>query len=419
MAFRKKHKSAPTYDGGQGLCVGHRINGSHAYLSDATLRQHTLVVGKSSDLLVMRLVAQQIARGGGFIVLDSVLDREMGDRLAHLMALHGKADHFRLLNVDSPQSSHTYNPVGEGSVESLTARLLYPLMQTPEADFPNLKEEVRQTVAQAVETLQSYDTPRTLSRILAPLMASTDVAAQHALYRLMPFAAGKFGQVLDDPEPEVKLTEVLRAKQGLYVTLPTMGKDFHAITLGRMVLADLCSALEAHAREVASEIEPAGPPFLILIHDASLFLTAESLGLFEIARAAHIGVMAFESGIYSEPYWSADMQELMLSQTRTKLFLGAYARHDCSREVEMLAQEPPPVAMKWHGIARRRPITEAELKEMPLGKSVLKTDSEVERLEHPAMPDLGDVPPFRPKAPDAVQSIPTAHQLNTVPVSLG
>jgi hypothetical protein len=237
----------------------------------------------------------------------------------------------------------------------------------------------------------------------------------------MPFATGKFGQVLDEPEPEITLRDVLRFKQGLYVTLPTMGKDIWALTLGKMVLADLCSALEEHARETTQADDRSGPPFLIVVHDANLFLTAESVGLFDKARAADAAVMAFESCVYSEPYWSADTRELLLGQTASKLFLGAYAKHDCSTEVEMLVQDPPPIALKWHGIARRRPITEAELKEMPLGKSVLKTDAEVERLEYPAMPELGDVPAFRLKAPAAVQSIPTARPpgSESTPLSCG
>jgi hypothetical protein len=90
---------------------------------------------------------------------------------------------------------------------------------------------------------------------------------------------------------------------------------------------------------------------------------------------------------------------MLLNQTATKLFLKAYASHDCSQAVEMLARDIPPVAIEWLGFVRRRPVTESELKALLPEESVLMQGSEVLRLSSPSMPDVRDAPIFKINRP--------------------
>ncbi|MBC8737171.1 hypothetical protein F6X40_10160 [Paraburkholderia sp. UCT31] len=321
MISKVKSSHDTAYDSARGLCIGEGTAGP-IYLDEEALRRHTLVVGKKSesDYLIPRLVAQQIARGGGFIVLHGFPDREMGDKLAHLMKIGDRGDDFRVVNVDHPQTSHTYNPLQSGAPSSSVTRLLHTRYVTGRANAVQLTDVEKKSLENFVQAVQQEEGELTFSRVADAIPSDSSDALQRVAAQLRLFANGKFGEVLDVARPEVSLDDVLRQNLGLFMVLPLMGRDAAAIALGRMFVSDLFFAI---AKRAAQNRETDEPPFLLVVDDINLYLTPEVQLLLEVAQAARVAVVAFESDLQSIHNGDPVTGGILVSQTGTKLFVGA------------------------------------------------------------------------------------------------
>jgi hypothetical protein len=401
-----------------GLCIGHNREGSTPVsLDDATLRAHTLVIGKNSSsfgpaALVTRLVAQQVARGGGFLVLDSMIDRELRDQLARLMADSGRTDAFRIIDVDVPNASHTYNPLPYANASLAATRLLLSLETFP--DWSACKDAktpdwLPDAVANLIEMVP-VSAPNPLSALVELLEAGRRAPAsalraapkiepervaqefQRISKLLLRFIQGKFGEVLDCSRPEVDLTDVLAYRQGLYVPLPSMGKDATAIALGKMFLSDLSKAVAAsgRGRSLSSSgflnslrnggfTYPEGePPFLVLINDFNLYFTEGVEELFHHAQAANVALVLFESSLSKQETSNLSAWNWVHFYTHNILFTQPYASDSC--------------------ITRHSEVPPEELKALKREQAVLQTRQGVQRLTLCDTPVLGEVPVFQKAA---------------------
>lgn len=150
--------------------------------------------------------------------------------------------------------------------------------------------------------------------------------------RMHQFGSGKFGPVLNSYSPEVKMYEAIRDGKIVYVALPTMGKDVAAQNLGKIVIADLRTAiswLQMNKRD-----RPV-IPFLAFMDEMSSYSTETLAVMFEQARSARVALLPAiqtDSGLSNI---SEDFKERIMANTEMKIFfkLSSQATADTASEL--------------------------------------------------------------------------------------
>lgn len=135
--------------------------------------------------------------------------------------------------------------------------------------------------------------------------------------RMHQFGSGNFGPVLNSYTPEVKMFEAIRDNKIVYVALPTMGKDVAAQNLGKIVIADLRTAISW--LQLRKQDRPK-IPFLALLDEMNSYATESLAVMFEQARSARVALMPAiqtDSGLSNV---SVDFKERILSNTENKIF---------------------------------------------------------------------------------------------------
>ena len=83
--------------------------------------------------------------------------------------------------------------------------------------------------------------------------------------RLYVFGTGKFGEVMNTYDPDLRLFEAILEKKVIYVALPTMGNNEGAINMGKMFIGDLRTAI-AWVQDLPEAKRP-DPSFLVLMDE--------------------------------------------------------------------------------------------------------------------------------------------------------
>ena len=135
--------------------------------------------------------------------------------------------------------------------------------------------------------------------------------------RMHQFGSGKFGPVLNSYSPEVKMYDAIKEGKIVYVALPTMGKDVAAQNLGKMVIADLRTAISW--LQMNKQDRPT-IPFLAFLDEMSSYSTETLAVMFEQARSARVSLwpaIQTDSGLSNI---SEDFKERIMANTEIKIF---------------------------------------------------------------------------------------------------
>lgn len=348
-----------------GIRLGYtRDKGEPVDIADMFMGRHTAIIGQSGvgkTTLGEYILWQQITRGGGFIFIDAKIDADTRDRLAHMMAITGRADDLYVLNVDNPGNSHSYNPLLKGDSDEVASRLINLLPSSennPGSDFYRQSANYALTViAGALKAgnkryhfsdlailMQSARAVQELERMV-PAGSPERMALQVFLDqfrkkqgkegvqidvnrikevlggmsgRIAGFAQGKFGQVFNTYTPEIDLTEIIKQNKCLYVMLPTMGKDTAALNLGKMILSDLRSAV--YNIQNLRKVDRPNPPFIVFADEMGSYVMPGIARLFEQARSANICMIPAFQTFANLRSVSPDFEDIIIGNTWNKVF---------------------------------------------------------------------------------------------------
>jgi hypothetical protein len=135
--------------------------------------------------------------------------------------------------------------------------------------------------------------------------------------RMHQFGSGNFGPVLNSYAPEVRIYDAIRDNKIVYVALPTMGKDVAAQNLGKIVIADLRTAISWLQLNKADRPKI---PFLVFMDEMSSYSTETLAVMFEQARSARVALfpaIQTDSGLSNI---SEDFKERIFANTELKVF---------------------------------------------------------------------------------------------------
>jgi intracellular multiplication protein IcmO len=364
-----------------GIRIGYtKDNGQPVDISDTYMQRHTAIIGQSGvgkTTLGEYILWQQITRGGGFVFIDAKLDALTRDKLAHMMALAGRADEFYVLNVDQPHNSHSYNPILRGDSDEVASRLLNLLPSaenSPGADF--YRQQAMYALTVLTGALKSAKRRYTFSDLA--ILLQSDRALESLLRlpigpearmtlevflnqfrkkdkngtaidvnkvkeqlggmsgRIAQFAQGKFGQVFNTYTPEIDMTDIVANNKCLYVMLPTMGKDQAALNLGKMMLSDLRTAVY-NIQGMTQDKRP-NPPFLVFADEMGSYVMQGIARLFEQARSAGICMIPAFQTFANLRAISPDFEDIIIGNTWNKVFFKFASKDSPETAAEIIGK---------------------------------------------------------------------------------
>ncbi|AOV18844.1 conjugal transfer protein TraG (plasmid) [Acidihalobacter aeolianus] len=320
------------------------------------------------------LMFQHILNGGGVLFIDGKLDYETLETMHQMMVWAGREGDFRVINPGKPEISNTYNPILDGDSDEVAARCLSLIPDTsnsPGAD--HFRQQANQGISTLIAALQrtglaynfidltillqssaaldylerilTREAPDAPERINLSIFLNQfrrgkgiNIEALKSTFggiggRLYMFGTGKFGQVSNHYNPQVRLFDDLLAQRVIYVMLPTMGKAEAASNYGKMVTGDLRTAV-SWLQDLPKEQRP-WPPTFGLFDEAGSYITKAWDRLFEQSRSSHtILAPAFQTDANLEAI-SQELREMVEGNTWFKQYykLGTQATAESAAEM--------------------------------------------------------------------------------------
>lgn len=345
--------------------------------------RHCFVIGTTGagkTVLGEWLLFQQIMRGGGLIWIDGKIDADNIAMLNAMYAYAGRRDELRVVNPDDPSMSNTYNPILYGDADEVASRIISLI---PSAENNPGADHYRQSSNQGVTTtvsairatgraydfldlsilLQSEDAMNHLAKLIPE---GSDTAGMYRLFldrfktpdrqgvrrldmkkvadlfggvggRLFSFGEGNFGKITNTYTPDVNLYDDILANRGLYIALPTMGKNESANQFGKMAIGDYRSAI-AKIQHLPKSQRP-WPPTLGLFDEAGAYMTLAWSRMFEQNRSANQAMVPMVQTIANLDAVTKELREMVLGNTVTKISFRVGTEETAKTIADLLGKE--------------------------------------------------------------------------------
>jgi energy-coupling factor transporter ATP-binding protein EcfA2 len=347
------------------LTVGWVPKGDWIRLTDRALQHHVLLLGSSGSgktQFLLSLLAQQIQRGGGCLMIDAKVDSEALASIRRLCRAADRLEDLRILWPPNPKASHRWNPLIRGKLQEVLTRVmaLWGTTTRGEADFwrgqastalhavlgAMRKINPRVTFNDLYIALTSSDALLWLERTVEPSSEEhSALLAFLANYRnqrgqldiermkrmvggapsyVAPYAWGELGAIMNDVEPTLDLLSALQNGQIVYVALPILAETQSAIALARMLISDLKQAVGS----LLQCRDRLHLPYLVLMDEASSYMTIEGIEqLFEQSRSAGVALVAAAQVASGFAAVNEAQQDSIFGNTATKIImkLGDFA----------------------------------------------------------------------------------------------
>jgi energy-coupling factor transporter ATP-binding protein EcfA2 len=390
---------------------------SDFFLDEEALTRHCLVVGatgsgKTNFLHLM--MKQQLLRGGGVLVLDSKDSRNDLQEFLALANQHNRWHDVRLLHVGNPDISSSYNPLLRGDADEISARLL-GLLQDGEASG-----ELVRGVRVFVGILKAMRLPFNMADVAALLGGGSAVAwvlenapnstqefqdfrqfikgymvengVEEVLDeqklqgvfgdlagRLFSFSSGSVGNIFNTYTPDIDLVEMLQSNRLVYAVLPTLSKRGLATDAAKLLLSDLQGAVG----QLQNENTKPAPPFMVLLEGFANYAAPGVGDLFEHARSANVGLVAFVESFASVADVGGEVLSKVLANSWHKLAFTVQDPESCAQLALQAAQAAPNLGRYYQA---------EQFRALKTGEAVLVGPDFVSSLQIPLMEF--DVPEF-------------------------
>ena len=373
----------------QGLLIGYNCDtGAPVYIDDEHLMRHVFILGQSGvgkTVAASLLMFQQIQRGGGLLFIDGKIDASNQEQIYHYCCYAGRQHDFLVINPDDPANSNTYNPVLFGDADEKADGILQLIPSTeanPGADF--YKQEAKQALTTLIRALQTAKLAYNVIDLTVLLMngnallelenklamaapgsaelkeftlfldkfrltatkdnpgGGVDMKKLKDVFggiggRLYSFGTGKFGQIMNTYDPDVRLFDAIRENKVVYVALPTMGKDTTARNFGRVVIADLRTSISWLMKLPVHE-RP-WPPFMAFCDEAGSYVNDAWSRIPEQSRAAHVFFVPAAQTCANFQAISDELYEMVIGNAWTKLIFKIGTQASALEGAELIGKK--------------------------------------------------------------------------------
>jgi intracellular multiplication protein IcmO len=321
-----------------GISIGFNADtNEEIFIHDKDFNRHLAVIGTTGagkTAFLMSIAYQQITRGGGLIFIEGKSVSKMRDQFIYMVKQLGRLDQLRVFVPIEPNVSHKYNPIDIDNLYKTTEklmRLLPPVSESSEAK--HYHDIIKNTLYLSLKVLKNtgktynykdiyflLEYPEISMEYMKRLLqgAGKDLVDLEKLFmqykldstfqrqikgitsQLMGIAAiDDSANVLCSDYTEINIYEAMISNQILYIALPTMEASTLAEQYGRIILADIITAIGT----IFKERTTLALPFYIIMDEFASYAVSEYSRVYEQARGAKIRVIpAFQtiSGITDE-----------------------------------------------------------------------------------------------------------------------
>lgn len=362
--------------------------GEPIYVDYEHLMRHIFICGQSGvgkTVAASLLMFQQIQGGGGVLFIDGKIDQQNIEQIYHYCCFAGRPHDFLVINPDDPDNSNTYNPVLYGDADEKADGLLQLIPSTetsPGADY--FKQEAKQALTTLIRALQTAKLAYNvidltvllmnsnalleLERKLAEAAPESAELKEFSLFldkfrvqpspqnptggidmkkmkdvfggiggRLYSFGTGNFGKVMNTYTPDVSLYEAIRANKVVYVALPTMGKDTTARNFGRVVIADLRTAI-SWLQKLPKHERP-WPPYMVFADEAGSYVNDSWSRIPEQSRSAHVFFCPAVQTVANFQAISDELFEMVIGNAWIKLFFKVGTQATALEAAELIGKK--------------------------------------------------------------------------------
>lgn len=306
------------------------------FIPDEYLTRHAVFmgqtgVGKTEAQLAM--LQQSIARGGGGLMIEMKGDGSLPARAYQLAKAYGAEKRFRLINLNDPEISMSYSPVGQSGENDSDISAVMAVLSSDGEQFHQDVSKWTLNVAITVINGQPGKPTYTLSDIFYLIsdievfhdtclkMSERTVDEQRAkifaktyfkqftmhdregneiwniskytdrvmgvIAGLQSFIQGKYASVLNTNNPQVRLKESIENGDIVIVSANTLTNKQGAETFGRLLMADLGVAIGQIQQQGTKPLVT----FPVWLDEYGSFKHSFQETLFQLARSANVGLI--------------------------------------------------------------------------------------------------------------------------------
>lgn len=347
---------------GHGICVGYTTDvGEPVYIPYSLISQHIAIngsTGTGKSVLAASMMAQQMRNGGGLCFIDGKMSNKELLAIWQLACWAGRELDLLIINAGDPRSSNTINPILFGDAQEVTSRIMMLLPEvTGGADHYRNSAFIALSVI--IEAFHLINLPYSFQDINSCLQDEDAFnyvkerlefeypdAAQTTAWlsmmknhtekgyfnfdkfrellsglaaRLSQFSDGTFGSVMNSYNPEIDFEQCILQNKIIYVMLPTMAKNEQSISLAKILIADMRTAI-SHFQKMPAHLLP-DPPFMIIPDEAGSYIDSSWGRIFEQARSSKIFLApCYQTYANLKPDGKDTLSEIVMGNTLFKIF---------------------------------------------------------------------------------------------------
>ncbi len=316
------------------------------YFKESYRRMHIQVVGTTNagktESVIFPLAAHDMKKGRGFIIIDGKSDRSLLNKLYAYAKNFGREDDVRVLSICSPEISHTFNPLANGSALEITERLFKALTFENEY-YKNLQYEtllqtllifetagIRPTPLKVVEGLRSLPKLKHLATLGNNRAQIEWVAEQMTLPRdereqrtsglitqLQVMAVGETANIFNTEYSDINMEEALANHHIIYCQLPVMKVPTLGKTVGKLILQCVQGAVST--RHLSGE--DSREFFSVFCDDFTEYLTEGFVSLLNKSRSANVGIVFAHQALGDLAVLGDAVKNTILTNANLKVFM--------------------------------------------------------------------------------------------------
>lgn len=385
--------------------------------------------GKTEGILSR--IAQQMSRGGGLLFVDPKPTKETASAIFNLALSYGREQDFRLLDIYSPEKSHSVNFFLEGSADEATSTIsaIFGSGASDNESAEHFKQQLLTAVSNRVGCIKKIgkafnamdlfilltnpnaiqwlinNTPESQERMAITIEFDAYVNEKGnnrefdkrslksqvggGANRLLTYGTGKLGQMMNTYSPQFNMHDAVYNNRLVYVPLPKLDMSEQSDAFARMLL----SAVKI---EVARAYREGAPlkPFLNIWDEFGSIAVPGTEELVEKMRGANFaGIFSFQTHANLIKVGEAFAARLIGNcEIRTFMALGdADSRNFAS---ELIGELLKNFGSKSMGMGTSSANTNLDVELFNrIGKSTSEGEGSAERYDYAIRPEqLRDLP---------------------------
>ncbi|MBY0472108.1 type IV secretion system DNA-binding domain-containing protein [bacterium] len=253
------------------------------FISHDSRVRHTHIVGATGTgktILIEQLLFQDIALGGGAIIIDPKGERFFFEKVKGFCSEVGRSQDLHLLSSTFGEESSTWNPCALGSISELQTKFFNSAIYQ-EPYYAKACEYGLLTAFQKLFEQQSGDIciPDLIRELEKMSRTEKDATLKGLFFDLNNLAQGEWAELLcctETSKAPVSILEIIQNNKILFVDLPTEGKKVQSSRIGRLLTQEVI--LVSGMRKRAA-VALGNRPFAVYVDEFDAFAT-ESFSTF-------------------------------------------------------------------------------------------------------------------------------------------